>query len=288
MKKVILTEEQIKYLIEEERGIAKKVVELTNKIERTIQSINPNPFQSYQFKIDDLLINFMLTSFKTLNDGYKWYLENKRNDGYSFDENCLYLTLIYVNNECNYSDFRNTIQHEVEHYWQCKNVGKKINNNRYNIITKESLYSDNPIISYICKLLYYSFEFEIDAYVNGAYNEAIKSNQIYNNYKDYIYNTGLKDIYTILKNSAQNLEKYSIENLYFLSSINYLKSVGVFSKTLTPQQIIKKIEKKTNESFNYLIKQIGKTFSLYIENINMTNEQISIGKNFSHLKKLDF
>ena len=280
---MILSELQIKHIIEEERSISREVVQLVNEIEKKIQSINAKPFYTYTFKIKGILINYMMTSFKTLEEGYEWHLKNNRNDGYSFDEKKLYLTLTFINGVCDYNDLKNTIQHEVEHYWQTKNANKDFSNNRYSTIVRECFYSENPIVKYICTLLYYSYNFEIDANINGAFNVACKSIQKLTDYKTYIENTGLKNIYITLKNSHKNLEKYSMENLYFLSSINYLKSLNVFPKKYQPKEIVNFLKKKTKKSFHYLIKQIGKSFSLYLEKINLIEEQINFGKQINHL-----
>lgn len=280
-----MTEEQINRIIDEERGIAREVINLTNEIEQRIQSIEAVPFKEYLVEINDLSINYMLTSFPTLEKAYDWYSNNKRNDGYSFNEKCLYLTLTFINNECDYSEFRNTIQHEVEHYWQSKNANKCISTNRYSLISRECFYSENPIVRYICSLLYFSYKFEIDAYINGAFNTAVKSDERINDYKEYIQKTGLAHIYDTLKNSFKKLDKYSTENLYFLTSINYLKALNVFPKNYQSKQIIDFLKKRTSRSFKYLVKQIGKSFSLYSEKQSLMLEEINLGKHLMRLEK---
>ena len=151
-KNFILTEEQIRYIISEELGIAKEVVNLTNTIETKIVQLMSNNIDRDVFtvktELSELTVDYLFKVFKSLDEYYDWYNVTRRKNGYSYTENTIYLTVLKVGNYINNEDLVDTIQHECSHYWECKSSGKNIGSNKYQSIIR-GIENRNPVISTI-------------------------------------------------------------------------------------------------------------------------------------------
>ena len=172
--KLILTEEQFNFLLNEELGIAKEVVKISKIIEKNVYKFLDEKKDSDSIVIlDDLFLSMRKIYFNTFNE-FTIAFENNSDvylNGYSYENETIYLTFLYINEKPYIMDnIENTIQHEVAHYWQCKNKNNTLGSTHYNEIIKY-FYSENEIIATIAQLLYSSKHFEIDAQINGAFNE---------------------------------------------------------------------------------------------------------------------
>lgn len=269
MKKLILTEEQVKYIINEELGIAMEVSNLTEIIEEKIYNYLIKGVNSFNFDVRTSLSEFnVVFLFKHFKDGIEfktWLKTNELKNGYSYEENRIYLTLIQIGNNIPSYDLVDTIQHECSHYWECKMKGGPISTDVYQEINK-GISNKNIIISNICKMLYYSNKNEINAYVNGSYKTARKKDKIYKDYKEFITDNGVNEMYTILKNSHNTLSKYDEYNSLFIDCIVYLKSHGIINSNYrTIDNVLNYLYKVTEEGYKYFIKKIGMAYALYCQ-----------------------
>ena len=284
-KKIYITEQQLKNLITEKLGIAKKVVEISNQVEKFVYSFLDCEDINQNIEIcEDLKLSLKKLFYATIEEFYSEY-ENDNSiykNGYSFNDKTIYLTFIVINNILNIGDnIENTIQHEVEHYWQCKQKGGTLSSKHYQEITS-LVNSDNYYISTIAKLLYYSKNFEIDAQINGAYNEIKKRDDI-NDIDDVFKSTELgaiKMVLTNIKNTVQSWDYNQYNVAHALNFINVNEKIRKRKcKPFTKKRLVKIIEK----TIDYFYRKIAKMFTLYIENkkmkkVNSLKNNIENGK----------
>lgn len=266
MRTLILAEEQIKRIISEELGIAKEVTIMANKIydeigKLYVRGVNEKVFQLKTEK-SDVTVDYISKVFNKSEDYYQWYYDNKRPDGYSYEKNTIFLTFVSIKGVEPNSDMYDTIQHECEHYWECKNKGGAISTDRYQNIIK-GIKNNNLIVQYFCKVMYYCNKHEINAFVNGAYASAMKKEKKYESYKDFILDNNVNDLYFTLKNFQKHLLKYDINSSYFGQAMIYLNNNGIFSMGKDINNGIEKLRKQVRKYYTYFIKQIGKVYSLY-------------------------
>lgn len=270
-KKIYITEQQFKNLITEKLGIAKKVVEISNQIEKYVYSFLDCEDINQNIEIcEDLKLSLKKLFYATIEEFYSEYENNNSiyKNGYSFNEKTIYLTFIVINNILNIGDnIENTIQHEVEHYWQCKQKGGTLSSKHYQEITS-LVNSDNYYISTIAKLLYYSKNFEIDAQINGAYNE-IKNRDDINDIDDVFKSTELgaiKMILTNIKNTVQSWDYNQYSVAHALNFINVNEKIRKRKcKPFTKKRLVNIVEK----TIDYFYRKIAKMFTLYVENKKM-------------------
>ena len=266
MKKVILTEEQVKHIINEELGIAKEVSNLSEIIEEKIYNYLSKGINSGNFdvktELSEFNVEFLFKVFRNKDEMYEWFKINKISSGYSYEENKIYIVLYQLAGVVNYDDFVDTIQHECSHYWECKMKGGPIYNNYYQEIQR-GMENKNPVVSTICKMLYYCNHNEITAFVNGSYKTAIRKNKKYTNYKEFIMDNGIKEVYTVLKNSHDILSKYDDFNTLCLTAFLYFVSHKIIPSYSTFDEMLNYLYKITEDGYNYFIKKLGMAYALY-------------------------
>ena len=271
-KKIIITEKQFQKILSEELGIADKVVCISKIIEKKIfTSIEQN--HSITFKANDLNIVFKIHNFNTIEELYKKYSSNEILDGYSYSENTLYLSYIKLNGYPKYEQMdaiKSTIQHEVEHYWQSKNAKKSLSTTQYQHIVN-GLYSNNLIISTICKIIYYSKHIEIDAHVNGAYNQSKEKNIL--SFDEFIEKTDLFQLFKTFKENEKSIDKWNYESYYFYDAVKYIKQTNIL-KFNTIQELISKLKDILLKSKKYLIRKTARAYTLYVKNNEINNMSI--------------
>lgn len=276
MKKVILTEEQVRYLMNEDLGIAKEVVKLTNIIEKDIYTLLEKNIKEKKFRVatemSDLYVDFMFKYFNSTDEFYVWHSKTHRNNGYSFEENTLYLTVLQFGNKIDYYDLTDTIQHECSHYWECKMKNKPISTDRYQDIIK-GMSNNNPIVAYLCKILYYCNKNEINSFVNGAYASAMKKKKEYKTYKDFIYDNLISDLYSTLKNSYDNISKYNSQNTLFITACWYLINHNIIKNYENFDKTKKYFQTVSKNGFKYLIRKVGMAYSLYMVKMEEEREK---------------
>ena len=272
-KKIIITERQLYEIINEELGIANQVVNISKKIEEKIfTAIEQN--HSINFKINDLNVVFSIYNFNSVEELYERYSNNEIRDGYSYSENTLYLSYINLNGYPKYeqmTNLKNTIQHEVEHYWQSKNAKKSLSTTQYQHITN-GLYSNNLIVATICKILYYAKHIEIDANVNGAYNESNGKN--ITTFDEFIEKTGLSHLFETFKENEKAIDKWNYESYYFYDAVKYVKKNNII-KFNTIQELIIKLKDVLLKSKEYLVRKTARAYTLYMKNNEVNNISIN-------------
>lgn len=174
-------------------------------------------------------------------------MKNSVDDGYSFNEETIFIKIFYINGEFYNDGVYDTIQHEVEHYWQCKRRGGSLSSSHYQNV-RNLLGSEDKFENLLGQILYFSKHFEIDAYVNGAYNIAIKYNLFVPTLNDFIEMTTIKFLIEKLKELRREVEKFNFEK-YGFKEIQKLKKNLTLVNNLNKEQLIKLIDR----TYKYLI-----------------------------------
>lgn len=265
-----INENKLRDIISESLGIAAKVITMTNEIEDNIISLydssDNNTNINETFYVGDLRVffrHYYVDNDYELND-YEYV------NGYSYSNNTLYLTYSSVKGEdLNLEYLIDTIQHEVEHYWQCKNAKKDFHTSKYQAIV-DGRDSRNIFLSNICLLFYFNNRFELDAWVNGSYNLLRKLNL--KTYKEYIEQTELKTLFETLENIEKSIKTINEKSQNFLMAKNYIKKYNIFKKEFSKENLLLLL----NRIEDYLYKKIGKAWIYYVKEgkRDLTNEEI--------------
>lgn len=264
--KVLITEDGLKEIIKEELGIASEVLELTKKIEQKIDSSIKNGKYSGTFKIkDDLKIRFKYFDFadyESLND---WYRDNfnKVKNGYSFKSQTIYITILAVNSIFDSYELLDTIQHEVHHYFQAFKSGKTFSSDAYKTIVA-NLYSKNEYISCLSHVLYLNKKFEIEGFVNGAYNSF--QNRKVTTYKDFIRNTNLSNVDKTLKNAFLFFKNEPFIGNDFNKMLTYIYSNGLYKESKSLKELRQLILKDCKNAYDMFIRKSSRAYALLKKN----------------------
>lgn len=276
---MVIDEEKIRRIVKEELGIARKVINIVNQIENKIMELYNRGTYDSTFYIDDLKVVFK----HIFTDNYDFVSLEDFKNGYDYETNTIYLTNSSKKGESiDLSPLIDTIQHEVEHYWQCKKSNKCFITKKYQAITN-GLYRSNRALFYLCKLFYLNNKFELDSYVNGAFNVLRKLNC--NTYKEFIENTELKDLFS----SFSDLKTMLLDNNFyktneFVFAKEYILKNKIFKKELNRDNLLKVLKNIED----YVYKKIGKAWIYYVEEgiKDFTNEEIKKMSSFE--RKLYF
>ena len=276
-KIVILNEEQYKKLqhfLKEEMGIANEVnrisAEIENKLLQEIDILDDD--KEGVFHVDELKVKwklFILDKNINFND---WYLQNYNEyiNGYSYDENTLYITILKINNSIDMMEIRDSIQHEVEHYYQTKNNKGTFSTDKYQKAI-DNFDSNNLYLSYFSKLIYFSKKFEIDAYVNGAYN-AIKHTKI-KSYEEFLEKTNLGKLQELLMDISEVFQNLRLNTLEFYTLKDFIIK-NKFISFSDDKKLKKRLIKLSQDSYDYFLKKTARAWVL-IDRKNK-NEAISV------------
>ena len=272
-KNIIITEEQFKKLLNEELGISKKVINITNEIEKEFYNfLNNIELNEYSCIIeDDLKVEFKKLFFNNMDDFYLAYNNNTDLyvNGYSYEDNTIYITILVVNNIVLGDNIFNTIQHEVEHYWQCKNKKGPLATPHY-IEVNTLCDSNNKIISIIGNILYYSKRIELDAQINGAFNE-IKNNYNIKTIKDVYNNSELKYVRNKLLSYRETVLSWDFNSYPIFQAINTINVNNKIRKEGNKPYNKKRLINIIDKALDYFHRKTAKMFTLYIEKNNITN-----------------
>ena len=284
-KKIYITEAQLKKLITEKLGIAKKVVEISNEIEKYVYTFLDSDSTTEDINIyDDLKLSLKKLFYATIEEFYSDYEKDKTvyKNGYSYNDKTIYFTFIIINNILNMGDnVENTIQHEVEHYWQCKQKGCSISSPHYQEITS-LINSNNYYISVIAKLLYYSKKFEIDAQINGAYNQ-IKNINYINDVDSLFDNTELGMVNNILLNLKNTVQSWDYSNSNVVYALNFININEKLRSRKNKPFNQKRLINIVNKTIDYFYRKIAKMLALHIEDKKNKNLKI-LKSNFENGK----
>lgn len=268
-----LLKEQIDNIINEELGIADEVIKLSDLIEKKIyQLLNNGTWEEvFNVKTDlsEVNVDFAYNDFATTSDAIMWIKYNRGNDGYSYKTNTIYITLVSVNGYMNDYDLADTIQHECTHYWELKNRGEDTYNSVYEKVV-QGVNSRNPVLELMCSILYYSNKGELNAFVNGTYASAMKKKTKYESYNEFIADNQVNDIYEVLKDAKSLIEEKN-QPLIFSASF-WIVSNGILNCEI--DDVPNKIIKIANNSFNYLMKKIGRAYAFYCKKLEEYEEQM--------------
>lgn len=275
-KKIIITEEQLNKIINEELGISKEVSKNSKELQKILFDSFENKKNGY-FSFLDINVNYKTYSFDMEKDFYEWYENNfdKLINGYSFSDKMLYLTFIEINGMIyNLSFIIDTIQHELEHYYQTKMAGHSFSKDSY-YNAYNSLNDYNMYIKNISLIEYYGSHFEIDAFVNGAY--AVAKTLDIDNYNSFIEKTDLKIIRKSLKEAYSFFKNIPFKGLFFTQMLFFIQKNKYYTNINNHKLLRKKICDKCIESYKYFVRKTSRAYAL------IHTEKEEIIKNYSNL-----
>lgn len=260
-KRIIITEEQFNQILKEELGIAKEVILLTKEIENKIDYLLKNNQTGTLNISDGLKLNFNYFNFNDYEELNSWLQTNysKNKNGYSFSKNTIYITIIAVNNMFDTNVLSDTIQHEVHHYYQAKKSGKSFSSDKYQLIAK-NMASNNDYLKYLNQMLYFSKKFEIEGWINGAYN-VYKNNRI-TSYKDFIDNTELYKVDGILKDVFDFFSTEPFYGIKFQQMLIYISDNGLYKNVENLKELRKKILDDCQNTYNMFVRKASRAFCL--------------------------
>ena len=158
MKNVVL-EEKVSNIINEELGIANEVVNLTNIIEKKLTLFIKSEVYEKEFSVEtelsNLKVNYVMKNFDNEMDANMWIAYERGNDGYSYRDNTIYLSIVSINGDIDYNTLSDTIQHECTHYWEMKNMHRDLYSSDYQDVIN-GIRNKNPYVSLTYSVIYYS------------------------------------------------------------------------------------------------------------------------------------
>ena len=266
MKNVVL-EEKISNIINEELGIANEVINLTNLIEKKLTSFITSEVYEKEFSVktelSDLNVNYVMKNFDNETDANMWIAYERGNDGYSYRDNTIYLSIVSINGDIDYVTLSDTIQHECTHYWEMKNMHRDLYNSDYQDVIN-GIRNKNPYVSLTYSVIYYSNKNEINAFVSGSFASAMKKRTPYKNYKEFINDNSVGEIYSELSDALTTISNIDVdEDVLFDSAAMRIGCDKYY--------LAEFIKNAANVGLNYLIKRVGKAYALYMERLKETN-----------------
>lgn len=261
MKNVVL-EDKVNKIINEELGIADEVSNLTNIIEKKLMNLIKNNVYENNFtvktKFSELSVEYALKDFENENEANMWIVYGRGNDGYSYRNNTLYISIVSINGNIDYNGLADTIQHECTHYWEMKSMGKDLYNSNYQDVIN-GIRDRNEYVSMTYSVIYYSHKNELNAFVSGAYASAMRKKRQYRNYKEFIIDNGISEPYNELKDAIDRMSNIDIEHdILFEFAAN---------KIGCDKNYLAEFIKNTAEfGMDYLLKRVGKAYTLYLKN----------------------
>jgi len=262
-KKIIVNEKQYQKLldlIKEELGISDEVKRITHEIEKKFNDEVGEMTENKHgiFFVDDLKVEWKLLLFDNIENFSTWYSINSEEykNGYSTSENTMYLTVIAIGDEYNISDTLDTIQHEVEHYYQTKMKKGSLSTEKYQLAV-QYFQSNNQYLSNFSKLIYFSKRFEIDAYVNDAYN-SVRYKRV-NSYEDFIEKTELNNVLKTLTTIKKFFNNAPFNTPNFLTMEKFIKE-NEFIIFNDEKELREKLNDIIEKSYDYFLRKTAKVW----------------------------
>lgn len=265
----------IDYILLEELGISNEVIKITSMIKNEIANDyiqnNNNPENlrwlhlssnesvsvfknalTVKFKSTEIIINYYVINRDICEDSTVRKFINTYNSKFDLKTNKLILFLIADKKKIYWNVCSDTLQHEIEHWYQQYRKGNELI--KFNHLKKynnhlELINSDNPFKHNIGLIYYYSEKFEHDAIMNGLYNKIMEVNSISfvekpeNILKEFLHYKNIKAIQQIIHLIETDNK---IKNVYF----NILKDM--------------------NKNFDSFIKLAKHTVLMYIKGFGRT------------------
>lgn len=254
-KKLIITENQFKQLLQEELCISEIVANTTisvyNMIEesaktKTDKETNEH-FSKWNFPVNfDFFGSKIDCSVTCYNYFSKEYFEYSQitSDGWSVClSNKLFfmgITVPMVSGQISRQEVMDTIQHELSHIYEQKMMGNAYSNNDAYSLLKTNMGSLNELISKTAKLIYGCIKSEQSGFVNGLYAYLMSQPEIF---------------------SMETLKKSDCWKLYedMISIYNQFSDNPEFVKELKKYKMnLTKIEKLINNFINKIGKVVVK------------------------------
>lgn len=262
MKDCVL-EEKVIQIINEELGIADEVSTLSNIIEKKLMSFINNGVYEQNFIVDTKLsklnVSYVMKNFDNEMDANMWVAYDRGNDGYSYRDNTIYLSIFSINGDVDYDSLIDTIQHECTHYWEMKNMGRDLYNSDYQTVV-DGIRNKNPYVSLTYSVIYYSNKNEINAFVNGSLASSLKKNIQYRNYKEFIEDNSVNEAYSELTDAKRTMSILDVD-------MDFLFESAAMKIGCDKYYLADFIKNAADIGLKYLIRQVGKAYTLYMEKI---------------------
>ena len=158
--------------------------------------------------------------------------------------NFLFLNYIIYSNKIDKTKLYETIFHEIEHLFQQIMANKTFNKNDLYNLVKRNYNSNNGLTRAIARILYLSFDEEIESFTNGLYGFLVSSNSGPNMTETIKESDLYKKIYEaeeLMKLIRGNKDNENLLNSLSIFGINYNKLDNVHKQTL--DKIKRKVSK---------------------------------------------
>lgn len=259
---MLITEEKLNLIIQEELGIAKEVLSITKDIEAVLKTFFKNKLKHIKEQIkDDLYVDITYYNFDSYNHLNDWLnLHYRKNvNGYSYSQQTIFLTILSVNNMFDTEEILDTIQHEVHHYFQTKKSGKTFSTEKYQNIAL-NVNSDNEYVKYLTSIHYFKHNFELEAWINGAFN-TFKNKRI-TTYKDFIYNSELYKIDDVLKKAYNFFSHASFNEWEVKQMLVFIKNNGLYKNINDLIFLRKDILNDCEKTYDIFVRKSSRTYAL--------------------------
>lgn len=183
-KKLTITENQFKQLLNEELGVSEMVADLSMSVYKKIEEevkiktdVETSDFyskwnNSLTFDLFGGNVSCSITCYNFFTKEYYEY-SGVVSTGWSvYVSDKLFfmgLTIPMISGQIVKSNVIDTIQHELSHLFEQKMMGKKYSDSNIYSFIKTNMESRNVIVSKTAQLMYGCIKSEQDSYVNGLY-----------------------------------------------------------------------------------------------------------------------
>ena len=287
---------KINNILREELSIANDVIKISNDVFSNVikiikDNIQENIFDKlYNFNFsyaDKFNVTLNTVNFRTKED-YLFFGYDENNitimtNAYYANDNTLYLFFGLINNKIDYNDILNTIQHEIEHYYQgvCKQSSLSTSDYQWAI---SNLNNENIFIAILSQIKYFTKQFELDAQINGAYSEGKSFNFNMLSYSDFIKHTQLINLFDRLRELKQIINKWNWNSSIVKSSIDICTPYFRWHKGYNELSFL---NKAIDWSINYLQKKSLKIYArLKIEKSNNNVDEEKFKNNILYRKMI--
>lgn len=284
-----LIEESLKdinNIVLEDRHISNEVTHITNLLLTYLEDeIKKTPSLPYNMNgVTYKKVNFSQTIFgikiNFICDYYNIFMKsgtdlNKRTvfDS-SPDTKTIVATIVAVNGKMNEQEVSEGIQHELEHLFERGKRGKPYGDeDMYKFASKKM---NNALTNYeraVAYVIYISRTYEQRAFVNGAYQYMMRSNDYHNNFDNALKETKLFKWYVGMKECLELFEETPDGHPLLRSA---LKPYGKLDRN----ELIN-LTKETIENMSYLI---GRLKSKVIDDYNMSHNIYHFPNEYQSLK----
>ena len=281
--------EQLKQIIKEELSVNNEVIMVVQKICNKIIKIVPtvegeilkNRVVKRKFHFSETILNNKI-SIQVINYNFVTPDEISRNPKLDYETstsssdggkyNFLFINCYSVNGEINRKSLFDTVYHEIEHIFQAQKGNKQIKtfDALYHMLP-QYLNCKNYPLKYASRILYCSYAYEQDAFVNGLYGfisqlgiipqwKDIKTSQAYKSLEN------LRNALSFLQKNINN-EKYNDEiKKVFGYTISQILKIGKQTEKRFLEKVGKVLIKHRNEIlFENIIIRTNNGITKYFE-----------------------